>query len=84
MCISLLGLAIFRGRKMAATRILRIAEVKGLVGLGKSTIYKWISQGQFPSPIQLGTYSVGWREVDIEAWIESRASARAVAEKDYE
>jgi hypothetical protein len=31
-----------------------------------------MSRGAFPKPIQLGERAVGWRDSDIEAWIETR------------
>lgn len=44
------------------------------VGLARSTLYEMIASGDFPKPILLGKRAVGWREVDIEKWIESRKS----------
>ena len=60
-----------------ATRILRRAEVLRSVGLGKTTLYKLISQGEFPRPLQLGPRAVGWRAEEVEAWLDSRQAARS-------
>lgn len=54
------------------TAILRLPQVKALVGLSRSSIYLAISRHTFPSPIRLGTRAVGWPEADISAWIEGR------------
>jgi prophage regulatory protein len=54
-------------------RLLRLKEVKMRVGLGRSTIYRWISEGYFPKPIKLGYHSVGWLESEIDLWISSRS-----------
>lgn len=59
------------GRHM--NRILRMREVSGLTGLSRSTIYRNVWQGSFPPPLKLGTRAVGWRESDVERWIEGRA-----------
>jgi prophage regulatory protein len=59
------------GRHM--NRILRMREVSGLTGLSRSTIYRSVWQGSFPPPLKLGTRAVGWRESDVERWIEGRA-----------
>lgn len=49
--------------------ILRLSTVKNRTGLGRSTIYKKISNGTFPKPIAIGKRAVGWLESDIENWI---------------
>ena len=53
-------------------RLLRLKEVKMRVGLGRSTIYRWISEGNFPKPVKLGMQSVAWREDDIDYWVNAR------------
>ena len=45
-------------------------------GLAKSTIYKYISLGQFPQPTKLGTRAVAWVESEIEAWINDSIKRR--------
>lgn len=56
------------------TRLIRLPEVQHRVGLGRSTIYRWMAEGKFPKPVQLGTRAVAWRETDIDRWLV-RASA---------
>ena len=56
-------------------RILRIPEVCHLTGLGKSTVYKKLSEGSFPAPVRLGPRAVGWRTGDIFAWLEDPGRA---------
>jgi prophage regulatory protein len=58
-----------------ATRLIRLPEVMSRVGLGRSTIYRWMSQGSFPKPVQLGGHAVAWSEEKIDEWIEQRQSA---------
>lgn len=54
-------------------RIIRLAEVQQRIAIrGKSTIYRWVKNHEFPAPLALGGGSVGWRESDIDAWIASR------------
>lgn len=54
-------------------RIMRRPEVMDRIGItGKSTIYRWVKNQEFPAPLALGGGSVGWRESDIDAWIASR------------
>lgn len=60
---------------MAQDYILRLPEVMARTGLRKSSIYNAIKAGQFPSHVALGLRAVGWRSSEIDAWIQSRASA---------
>ena len=54
------------------TRLIRLPEVQHRVGLGRSTIYRWMAEGKFPKPVQLGRYSVAWAEDEIDNWIAVR------------
>lgn len=60
------------------TRIIRRNEIQNRLGVGRSTIYEWMSAGLFPRPIKLGPKSVGWPENEIEAWIQARIDGRRV------
>ncbi|MFO1255741.1 MAG: AlpA family transcriptional regulator [Sphingomonadaceae bacterium] len=51
------------------TRLIRLKEVQHRVGLGRSTIYRWMAEGRFPKPVQLGGYAVAWAEDEIHNWI---------------
>ncbi|WP_305096969.1 helix-turn-helix transcriptional regulator [Croceibacterium aestuarii] len=42
------------------TRLIRLPEVQRRVGLARSTIYRWMSEGKFPKPAQLGGHVVAW------------------------
>ena len=55
--------------------ILRLPVVLTRTGLSKSTIYVAMRRGTFPRPVQLGARARGWRELDIQNWLDSRASA---------
>ena len=45
-------------------------------GLGRSTIYKYISEDWFPKPLPLGGRSVGWLESEVHEWILARIEER--------
>ena len=51
-------------------KILRLPEVMARTGLKRSSIYSAISQGLFPKQVRLGKRMVGWREDDVEAWLD--------------
>lgn len=50
-------------------KLIRIKDVMDRTGLARSTVYKYISLGQFPQSIKLGTRAVAWVESEIETWI---------------
>ena len=52
-------------------RILKRREVQARIGLGHSMLYELMGQGKFPKPVRLGARAVGWRESEVQAWIES-------------
>lgn len=52
-----------------SNKLIRIKDVMDRTGLARSTVYKYISLGQFPQPIKLGTRAVAWVEREVEAWI---------------
>ena len=57
-------------------RVLRPKEIRQLLGgISKSTLWRWISENQFPRPLKLGERAVGWRESTVEAWLDSRPAA---------
>lgn len=63
------------------SRLIRRAEVLGLVGLSKSTVYQHMADGTFPAPVRLGRRAVAWRLDDVLTFIESRVSARPSSPK---
>ena len=53
--------------------LLRLPMVIRNTGLARSTIYKLISQNQFPVPIKLSKRAVAWLQSEVVDWIASRA-----------
>lgn len=56
--------------------LLRRPQVQQRVNLSRSTLYRLISDGLFPKPVDLGPRAVGWVEHEIDAWIKSRIEQR--------
>jgi prophage regulatory protein len=63
-------------------RILRLPQVEEATGESRSTIYKRISEGEFPKPVKLGAKSVGWIEEEVAAYNEARIAARDAASRN--
>ena len=62
---------------MAAQPILlRLPMVMRITGLARSTIYKLISQNQFPVPIKLSKRAVAWLQSEIDSWVSSRVRSQ--------
>ena len=52
-------------------RLIRRKEVQAKTGLGASSIYALMKQGQFPKAIILSERRVAWLESDIDESIKS-------------
>ncbi|MGJ0578047.1 helix-turn-helix transcriptional regulator [Xenorhabdus bovienii] len=52
--------------------VIKIHEVSRRTGLGKSTIYKYASEGMFPRPIKIGLRASAFIESEVDAWIHNR------------
>ena len=55
---------------------LRRPEVERRTGLKRSTLYAKIKNGDFPSPVKLGSRAVAWPEPEINTWLSERLEAR--------
>jgi prophage regulatory protein len=62
----------YESPRSAPETILRLPVVVTRTGRCRSAIYADIAAGTFPKPIQLGPRAVGWRQSDIDAWLNSR------------
>lgn len=54
------------------TRILRLPEVLSITGVSRSSIYKWVDEGAFPRPKQLGARAIGWDSRELTDWMDKR------------
>jgi len=52
--------------------VFRIKQVMDVTGLGRSTIYLWISEGKFPKQRKLGERAVGWISDEVFQWLSER------------
>lgn len=61
-----------RSRQGGPIRLLRLAQVLNVTGLGKTKIYELQSEGSFPMRVQITDHSVGWVEAEVQAWLAKR------------
>ena len=51
-------------------KFLRVGEVAELVGVDRTTIYRWVQKGHFPPPLMFGL-GKRWRLTVIKEWISN-------------
>ena len=56
-------------------RLMRRPEVQRVTGLSRSSQYRLIAEGDFPSPIRLSANTVGWLASEVDAWVARRVAA---------
>ncbi|WP_226413006.1 AlpA family transcriptional regulator [Synechococcus sp. MU1642] len=59
-----------------APRFLRLPEVLNLVGVTRSTLYRWMDAGTFPKQISVGGNTVVWVESAVTDWMEDQMASR--------
>lgn len=52
-----------------ADRIIRLRTVLDRTGLSRSTVYRKIGEGTFPTQVRISVHGAGWRESAINRWI---------------
>ena len=60
----------------ATDRIVRLKTVLDRTGLSRSTVYRKIAEGTFPSQVRISVHGAGWRESAINRWIADPVSYR--------
>ncbi|MFT8932162.1 MAG: AlpA family phage regulatory protein [Acetobacter syzygii] len=52
-------------------------EVQDMVRISCTTLYRWIEEGIFPSPVKYTSRCVRWRQSDVQNWINQSAQVAA-------
>ena len=58
------------------TPLLRLPKVMELTGLGKSTIWKMIAEGDFPKQVKIGPRVSAWPANEVYEWIQGKIYCR--------
>jgi len=56
--------------------LIKLPAVKELTTFSSSTIYRLISEGEFPKQIKLSERSSAWSLEEVYSWIEEKKDAR--------
>lgn len=68
---------------LPSSRVIRMRELCETLGISRSSIYLKLAprsryfDAAFPAPIKLGLSSIGWRDSDVQAWLELQAARAA-------
>jgi prophage regulatory protein len=62
-------------------KLIKLKAVMDYTGLGRSTVYNYIAENQFPKPVSLGLRAVAWVESEVQDWILERIEARDLLEE---
>jgi prophage regulatory protein len=54
--------------------LLRLPQVRQVVPLSRSEIYRRIAVGKFPKPIKLGARVVAWDFDEVQAYVREKLS----------
>ncbi len=65
-----------RNTPIREDRIIRLKTVLARTGLSRSTIYRKIADGTFPTQIKISVNGSGWHESEINRWITDPVSWR--------
>lgn len=62
---------------LPSTGFLRLPQVLALYPVSKSTWWKGVADGRYPTPVKLGERVTAWRAEDIRALIEAASGKEA-------
>lgn len=57
-------------------KLIRLKEVMACTGLGRTSVYKFMSENRFPQSVSLGDRAVAWVESEVQDWILERIGER--------
>lgn len=58
-----------------AIQLIPITEVLRRTSVSRATLYRLIKSGDFPKQVKVGLRRSGWRESDVDQWLESKCAA---------
>lgn len=56
-------------------KIILLEELRELVPISRTTIWRMEQAGNFPRCIRIGKRRVGWRYAEVVAWIDGRGQS---------
>lgn len=59
--------------------LLRLPDLKRLLGVSRTTIYRMIAERRFPKPYLIGVRAVAWRRTEALAWLRELSATKLPA-----
>ena len=63
----------------SAPAVLRAAQIAQMLGIDRTTLYRWIGSGHFPPPVRLGPNVSCWRASTVQEWLDEKFDSAKVA-----
>ena len=54
-------------------RLLRLTELTRMLGVSRSTVYRYLAVGRLPPPVHLSSRCIAWKASTITAWMDALA-----------
>lgn len=52
-------------------RLIRPKELQEILGISEATLYRRMKEPDFPDKVRISSLAIGFKETEIEDWIES-------------
>jgi prophage regulatory protein len=59
-------------KTLGIDRVLSVKETVTITSLSRSTIYRHMAEGRFPSAVRIGPGRIGFKSGDLAQWLASR------------
>ena len=66
-----------RSHPLPASGFIRDKQIIQHLSIGRSTWWRWVTEGVAPAPIRLGKNTTVWRVEDIRAFVDARIEEAA-------
>lgn len=51
---------------------IREADLRKIVPIGATTLWRWVREGKFPKPVKLSERVTAWRAEDVREWLSQQ------------
>lgn len=62
-------------------RYLTAGQIRTMFKIGKTTLHRWVNEGEFPRPICVGKRSMRWPSSQVEAYITAKSAPAVTLEQ---
>lgn len=62
--------------RLSSSAYLSYKDLGSLLGVSRSTLYRWVDCNNLPAPEKIGIRKVGFKSAQIIAWIQSREAVK--------